>query len=148
MATPAIRRLIPLVILIVGATAQAHGLADELTDGLAKGTAPKADQGAGQGADQWADQPAGTPASGSAADVAAIDHRRLFHPTPTERAAEARGRIYIYDGLRDVDVQRALDEEFDRVENMMFIRTRKTEPDGELRRDPKTGEVEIEDDDC
>jgi hypothetical protein len=140
MATPAIRRLIPLVILIVGATAPAHGLADELTDGLAKGTAPEADQGA--------DQPAGTPASASAADVAANDHRRLFHPTPTERAAEASGRIYIYDGLRDVDVQRALDEEFDRVESMMFIRTRKTEPDGELRRDPKTGEVEVEDDDC
>ncbi|RKT47611.1 hypothetical protein [Thiocapsa rosea] len=147
MTTPAIRRLIPLVILIIGATAPAHGLADELTDGLAyQGTAPEADQGA----DQWADQPAGTPASTSAADVAANDHRRLFHPTPTERAAEARGRIYIYDGLRDVDVQRALDEEFDRVESMMFIRTRKTEPDGELRRDPKTGEVEVEveDDGC
>jgi hypothetical protein len=82
------------------------------------------------------------------ADVSDIELRRLFEPTEAERAAEAEGRIYIYDGLTDRDVQRALDEEFGRVDSMMFIRTRKTDDDGEIKRDENTGEVEVEDDGC
>ena len=65
-----------------------------------------------------------------------------------ELAAEAEGRIYIYDGLTDRDIQRAMNEEFERVENMMFIRTRKTTAEGELKRNEDTGEVEVEDDGC
>jgi hypothetical protein len=41
-----------------------------------------------------------------------------------------------------------VDKEFDRMENMMFIRTKKTDPDGSLRKDPETGQVEVEDDGC
>ena len=44
----------------------------------------------------------------SAADVSEIELRRLFDPKPAELAAEASGRIYIYEGLRDIDIQRAL----------------------------------------
>jgi hypothetical protein len=77
-----------------------------------------------------------------------IELRRLFDPTEAEVASEAEGRIYIYDGLTDVDVQRALNEEFDRVEHMMFIRTKKTDAKGELKRDAQTGAVEYEDDGC
>ena len=84
----------------------------------------------------------------AAADVSEIELRRLFEPTETELAAEARGRIYIYDGVRDVDVQRALEEEFERVDNMMFIRTRKTDDAGEVKRDKDTGAVQYEDDGC
>lgn len=84
----------------------------------------------------------------AATDVADIELRRLFEPTEAEVAAEKQGRIYIYDGLRDVDVQRALDEEFERVDHMMFIRTRKTDEDGEVKRDADTGTVEYEDDGC
>jgi hypothetical protein len=84
----------------------------------------------------------------AAADVSTIELRRLFDPTEAELAAEAEGRIYIYDGLTDRDVQRAMNEEFERVENMMFIRTRKTDDTGELKRDAETGEVEYEDDGC
>lgn len=84
----------------------------------------------------------------SAEDVRDIELRRLFDPTHAEIASEAEGRIYIYDGLTDLDVQRALNEEFDRVENMMFIRTRKTDGAGEVKRDAETGEVEYEDDGC
>jgi hypothetical protein len=83
-----------------------------------------------------------------AADVSDIELRRLFDPTEAELASEAEGRIYIYDGLTDVDVQRALNEEFHRVENMMFIRTQKTDKSGEVKRDAETGEVEYEDDGC
>jgi len=83
-----------------------------------------------------------------ATDLSAIEQRRLFDPTEAELASEAEGRIYIYDGLTDSDVQRALNEEFERVENMMFIRTRKTDAAGKLKRDTDTGEVEYEDDGC
>lgn len=87
-------------------------------------------------------------ASISAGDVRDIELRRLFAPTPAEIVSEAEGRIYIYDGLTDRDVQRALDEEFERVENMMFIRTQKTNGEGDVKHDEETGEVEYEDDGC
>jgi hypothetical protein len=83
-----------------------------------------------------------------AADVSEFEQRRLFSPTEAELASEAEGRIYIYDGLTDIDVQRALNDEFDRVENMMFIRTKKTDEAGEVKRDADTGEVEYDDDGC
>lgn len=86
--------------------------------------------------------------AGTATDVSDIELRRLFEPTKAELAAEEQGRIYIYDGLRDTDVQRALDEEFERVDQMMFIRIRKTDEDGEVKRDADTGTVEYEDDGC
>jgi len=84
----------------------------------------------------------------AAADVSDIELRRLFEPTQAELTSEANGRIYIYDGLRDVDVQRALDEEFERVQSMMFIRTIKTDHSGKVTRDADTGEVAYEDDGC
>jgi hypothetical protein len=83
-----------------------------------------------------------------AADITEIEKRRLFEPTASERAEEAAGRIYIYDGLPDKVVEEAVDQEFHRIENMMFIRTKKTNPDGSVRKDPKTGDVQVEDDGC
>ncbi|MGB5832809.1 MAG: hypothetical protein WBG92_12570 [Thiohalocapsa sp.] len=83
-----------------------------------------------------------------AADVSEIELRRLLEPTPSELAQEAAGRIYIYDGLRDTDIDLALSEQFDRVEHMMFIRTKKTDKSGDVKRDDKTGAVEVEDDGC
>jgi len=77
-----------------------------------------------------------------------IELRRLFEPTPAEIRAEKAGRIYIYDGLRDVDVERALEEEFERVDNMMFIRIQKTDETGAVKRNEETGELEYEDDGC
>jgi len=62
-----------------------------------------------------------------AVDVSEIERRRLFEPTQAELQQEAAGRIYVYDGLSDADIARAMDDEFFRVENMMFIRVRKTD---------------------
>ena len=60
-----------------------------------------------------------------AADVRDIELRRLFEPTPAEQRAERSGRIYIYEGLRESDVARAMAEQFDRVDSMMFIRVQR-----------------------
>jgi hypothetical protein len=63
----------------------------------------------------------------------------LFDPGKTVLQAEARGRVMIYDGLDEADVERALDEQFERIEHMMFTRTRQITPEGT---------VSVEDDGC
>jgi len=90
----------------------------------------------------------GTCGAAFAADVSEIERRRLFEPIEAELRAEADGRIYIYDGLREIDIAHAMDQEFDRVESMMFIRTRLTDDSGEVRQDPETGTEIAADDGC
>jgi hypothetical protein len=71
---------------------------------------------------------------------------RLFEPTQADLNAEARGRVMIYDGLTDKAVERAFDEQFDRLEHMMFIRVVVTDDSGKARRS-ESGEVVTESDD-
>lgn len=52
--------------------------------------------------------------------------RRLNAPTERELAHERKGRVYIYDGLSDREVDHALSAHFGRIEYMMFVGTRKT----------------------
>ena len=52
--------------------------------------------------------------------------RRLNAPTERELAHERKGRVYIYDGLSDREVDHALSAHFDRIEYMMFVGTRKS----------------------
>lgn len=77
-----------------------------------------------------------------------IQLRRLLEPTAAERAEERKGRIYIYESLTNQDIQRAMDQQFDRVESMMFIRVPKTDASGKVQKDRSTGEVLMEDDGC
>jgi hypothetical protein len=49
--------------------------------------------------------------------------RRLWEPTPKELEAERNGQIYIYDGLQQSEVDTAMEQQFGRIESMMFIRT-------------------------
>ena len=86
--------------------------------------------------------------SSRAGDVRDIELRRLFEPTEAEREEDASGRIYIYDGLRDIDVERAMRDEYDRIENMMFVREKKSDEQGGVLKDPATGEDVVEDDGC
>jgi hypothetical protein len=76
---------------------------------------------------------------------------RLLNPTQVDQKAEAKGRVMIYDGMTDQEVARAFDEQFDRLEYMMFTRTVVTDDSGRPRKDPSTGELVTEsgyDDGC
>jgi len=70
-----------------------------------------------------------------------FQYNALFNPTTGQLKAEARGRVMIYDGLDNAAVERALDEQFERIEHMMFIRIRQTQAGDEE-------EDTVEDDDC
>lgn len=76
--------------------------------------------------------------------------KRLHNPSVMHRQAEQNYSIFIYDGLYDTDVVEAMETQFDRLENMMFIRTVITNEDGTPRVDAETLAVETEtdDDDC
>ena len=78
-----------------------------------------------------------TPISAFATD--SYQEKMLLTPSESTLKAEAKGRIMIYDGLESEIVDRAMNEQFDRIDNMMFIRTRNT---------PGDGEYFVEDDDC
>jgi hypothetical protein len=61
-----------------------------------------------------------------AKDLRDIELRRLFEPTSAEVRAEQEGRIYIYEGLKETDIVRAMQEQFQRLDSMMFIRVQPT----------------------
>ena len=63
---------------------------------------------------------------------------RLFKPDPHDLVDESKGQVFIYDGLVNDQVNLALDVHFDRIENIMFVRTRFVQPDGKV----------VKDDDC
>jgi len=92
--------------------------------------------------------------STAAADSASVKQwqmARLLNPTQADRKAEEKGRVMIFDGLTDREVARALDEQFDRLEHMMFTRTVVSDDSGQPRKDPNSGELVTEsvyDDGC
>ncbi len=73
---------------------------------------------------------------------------RLFEPQAGDLTREDKGQIIIYDGLQDSTVDRALDQHFDRIQNMMFTRVVVTGADGYPLRDTHSGQVVVEDDGC
>ena len=75
-------------------------------------------------------------------------YNRLLNPSPEARESEKQGAIVIYDGLTDVTVNQALDQHFERIQNMMFTRTVITNENGEPKIDPITGNKVVEDDGC
>jgi hypothetical protein len=72
----------------------------------------------------------------------------LFNPGDHQHEMERSGRVFIYDGLRDTVIEKALDEQYDRIEGMMFVNTVVTDDDGAPLTDPETGEVLVENDGC
>jgi hypothetical protein len=55
----------------------------------------------------------------------------LFTPSDSNLQAEAKGRVMIYDGLKSETVDLAMNQQYDRIENMMFVRTQIQQEDGE-----------------
>lgn len=73
---------------------------------------------------------------------------RLFQPTESQKKKEQKdGQIMIYDGLRDTTVAKALDSNFDRIQNMMFTRVVVTQLSGQPELD-EFGNAVVEDDGC
>jgi hypothetical protein len=72
----------------------------------------------------------------------------LFNPSDQQYEMERRGRVFIYDGLRDNQIEQALDDQYERIEGMMFVNTVLTDDNGVPLTDPQTGEVLVEDDGC
>ena len=72
----------------------------------------------------------------------------LFNPGDHQHEMERSGRVFIYDGLRDTVIEQALDEQYDRIEGMMFVNTVVTDEDGVPLTDPETGELVVENDGC
>ncbi|WP_078119894.1 hypothetical protein [Thiosocius teredinicola] len=66
---------------------------------------------------------------------------RLFTPSPRMLEQERAGRVFIYDSLDAREVDAAMDQHFERIQNMMFIRVRRLAPSN-----PEV--VEVEDDGC
>ena len=74
--------------------------------------------------------------------------KMLFTPSASQLEREKRGRIMIYDGLKDIQIAQAMDTQFDRIQSMMFVRTVATDSGGEILRDKETGNVVVENDGC
>lgn len=72
----------------------------------------------------------------------------LFSPPASQLELEKRGRIMIYDGLKDTQITQAMDTQYDRIESMMFVRTIVTNDEGNAVHDSETGQVIVEDDGC
>lgn len=66
--------------------------------------------------------------------------RMLFNPPESQLEVEKRGRIMIYDGLKDTQIEQVMDAQFDRIEAMMFVRT--------IITNDETDEETVEDDGC
>lgn len=71
----------------------------------------------------------------------------LFSPSQQQLQLEDQGEVFIYRGVKSIDIALAMDRYFDRIGNMMFVNTVQTDDDGEPVIDPTTGEPEV-DDDC
>jgi len=73
---------------------------------------------------------------------------KLFQPSERDLAREDAGKVHIFDGMKDSDIELAMQTQFDRVASMMFVRTIVTDDSGAPLRDEVTGDYVVEDDDC
>jgi len=74
--------------------------------------------------------------------------QRLMEPSPHDLEKERKGSVYIYDGLTEREVDVALETQFPRIQNMMFVGTVKTDARGEPLQDAESGKYVQESGGC
>jgi hypothetical protein len=74
--------------------------------------------------------------------------QRLMDPSPRDLEKEHTGYVYIYDGLTQREVEAALETQFSRIQNMMFVGTVKTDASGKPLKDPDSGKYVQESGSC
>jgi hypothetical protein len=72
---------------------------------------------------------------------------QLMEPSEEQLQLEKEGYVFIYDGLKESDIQLVLDKYYDRIGSMMFINVIWTDEAGNPVVDPVSGLV-LADDDC
>ena len=72
---------------------------------------------------------------------------RLTSPSNYQITKERLGKVYIYVGIKDKDVDSAMDLHFDRIQNFIFTSVVRTNHNGSPLRDNK-GFILVESDDC
>lgn len=72
---------------------------------------------------------------------------RLMQPSNRQIKREKTQHVYIYIGMKDTNVEQAMDEQFERIENFVFAATIVTDEQGKPLYN-KHGHIVTEDDDC
>ena len=74
--------------------------------------------------------------------------KQIYQPSQHLLERENRGFVNIYDGFTDAQVDQVMDQKFERIDNMMFTRVKKTDIQGAILKDPVSGQDIVEDDGC
>ena len=74
--------------------------------------------------------------------------KAIYEPSQHQLEREKLGLVNIYDGFTDTQVNRVMDDKFGRIDHMMFTRVKSTGDDGQVLKDPESGEEVVEDDGC
>ena len=72
--------------------------------------------------------------------------KRLLNPSAYQARREQNQKVYVYVGLHDKDVDKAMDKYFDRIESFLFASTIVTDKRGKPVY--KNGQLVTESDDC
>lgn len=74
--------------------------------------------------------------------------KMIYQPSNHVLERERQGHVNIYDGFKSYQVEKILDDNFGRIENMMFTRVKMTDEYGEVMIDPETGNEMVSEDGC
>jgi len=75
-----------------------------------------------------------------------IQLNRLMRPSNQQIKHEEAQRVYIYIGMKDIDIDRAMDTQFERIEKFLFAATIVTDKHGKALH--AKGHIITEDDGC
>jgi len=50
-----------------------------------------------------------------------VQYKRLITPSNQQTKKESEGKVYLYIAMKDKEVEKVLDSDFDRIENFLFM---------------------------